>query len=700
MKSTAMSRARTCNSGLAAFGISTLLLVSAPAALADPCSGIQSDAVFLKATIESTIRETYADLFFQRQEDEETQKFTSECGGREDGTPKCRSIAINLAALKPLREEKQTKIQKAAQALTYYRQSYDKVNADLLQCWKLQAASGAPAAAPSDAPPPSDSTDWQQEAAAQQQYYGPPAGAALPPYDPSVDLSPINPLGVPAVRGPSRLNAPAVRITNLGPGQPDPSAAPPTPEPNRWDNPAPPRITKLDPRLPDPRKAPKTGVDSLEGALSNPVINGACDWARNQSNLDDIAQWQQTIQQIQEAAETRGQQLWEGWNAIQEEAESSRSGAMVALLLHREDPRLQSLVASDQSLVDEYDQDVQAALDGLNEVDLQISILHKRIAKATQCLDARKKELDPNSGQQASTGGEPGPAGSGQGGANSGGGGPPTRQGGAGPGAPPQPLPPPTIPVSAPPKSAPPQPLPPVTVPSSPPPSQPTAESCNQFCIVGTTHPSSTAPGIVNWLSISEITPTYRPSNLKILRCFSTEPAAELALCHDWRSAPKVKTPPDDDDWIQLRSIYGGTYTDMRLDSNGDCDQAEKAAASASQPASASCPANPPLRDVLQVAPLPPMVVATPQVDILEPAALPAPQPNVCHPVTPAPAAKPRQAATLRVAKRQATPSHEDPAPAQSINPEAAAAIMSIVGGMLGGGGYRGGGGGMNPCHH
>ena len=184
----------------------------------------------------------------------------------------------------------------------------------------------------------------------------------------------------------------------------------------------------------------------------------------------------------------------------------------------------------------------------------------------------------------------------------------PSAAGGSGP----PPLPPvsipPVTPVNAPPTPLPPaQPLPPITVPASAPASQSSAESCNQYCVVAATHASSTAPGIVNWLSISEITPTYRPSSLKILRCFPTELAARFALCRDWKSASKVKTPPDDDDWTQLRSVYGGTYTayDVASDTIGYCEQAEKAPASALQSANASCPAthNPPLQDVLLAPP-------------------------------------------------------------------------------------------------
>jgi len=460
--------------------------------MADPCAGVQGDAEYLKSAIDGTIADINSALDFQRKADAKASEFDSVCKGREDGTPNCREISIALGALQSLAKDNQAKVQRATQALTSYRKSYDQVNGNLYICRQQQAASGQPAPSNPDPSSNSPNPNWWQEGHDRERFYGPPPDAELPPYDPnSIDLRPPNAVGQPGVRGPSRFanDPPLSRITGLGgQGLPNPDDMPKTPPPS--DAPIP-RITDLRSQgLPNPEDLPKTGKDSLEGALSNPVINGACDWARDQSNPDDLALEQQTIQQIEAAAEKRAAVLKQDWNEIFQEAETELNQAAAALVQHRADPKLRSLLATDQGLYDEHSKEVRDATAGLSKVDSQLALLHKRIATAMQCLQARIAELDPNSGQQAANGGASGSGpdapvagadgpGQGSGTGSPGTGSPGTGGPGTGGSGPAPPTPggqPPTKTATAPPANQPPTKIPANAPPT--PPSQSTAATC------------------------------------------------------------------------------------------------------------------------------------------------------------------------------------------------------------------------------
>jgi hypothetical protein len=369
LRGRSIGRTTIRNSAIVGFAVSALVVGNAAAAFADSCSGVQGDAEYLKARIESTVGDINNALYFQRGEDAKAREFADQCGGRGDRSKKCPAIASDLTALKSLRVENQSSVQRATQALTYYRESYQKVNIDLYRCRQQQVASGEPASGPGEPSPPNP--DWRQESQDRERLYGPPATAELPPYDPGVDLRPPNQVGDPSpVRGPSRLNAPPTplsRTTDLA-GQGLPA---------------------------DP------GLAALQNAISSSLVNDLCDWVGSQTNTVDLDARRQVISEMYNNAETAVLLRKPGLQAKRQEAQSLAATVSANLAAHQRDPRLQTLVPMDQEDLAQRRQQAEKAAADIEELDALERLMRIRIAAAQGCLGARLSELNQNAGQQA-----------------------------------------------------------------------------------------------------------------------------------------------------------------------------------------------------------------------------------------------------------------------------------------------------------
>src|SRR6202030_3926672 len=67
--------AKIGNCALAGLAISTILVGSIAAAFADPCSGVEGEAGYLKGMVENTISDINGALFFERNANAKAQEF-------------------------------------------------------------------------------------------------------------------------------------------------------------------------------------------------------------------------------------------------------------------------------------------------------------------------------------------------------------------------------------------------------------------------------------------------------------------------------------------------------------------------------------------------------------------------------------------------------------------------------------------------
>ena len=208
----------------AAYGIA----LASHGALADPCSGVQGDAQFLKDNIESTIAELDNTLYFQRTENAVDVDFQTRCDSREEKSAECRALGIRLESLRYARKEKEQGIRDLTQKLNYYRQEYQTTNLKLFRCRQQNANV--------QISPPENLSDEamlkiKQERKEREKSFQPPT-AERPPYEPDVDLRPPNALGDPSVHGPRRSREPgkAKRIVPSTPAVTPPPSVLPSPD--------------------------------------------------------------------------------------------------------------------------------------------------------------------------------------------------------------------------------------------------------------------------------------------------------------------------------------------------------------------------------------------------------------------------------------------------------------------------------------
>ena len=237
--------------GLAALGL-IMALFAAPAAFADPCSGVQGDAEYLKTKVESEINDLSNALRFQKIENERALEFEQHCKQREDVLPQCRSLAVSLESVRMLRKEKEQLVREATQKLEHYRREYQRANLHLFRCRRDNPAPAERQASP----------NYQQERQERERLFDAPAVAELPAYDPNPDLRAPNTIGDPSTRGPQRSrDSTATRMV------PPELVTPPAP-PEAGEKP-PQRITAL-PGLPAVEDMSAEERDKLRKALENP----------------------------------------------------------------------------------------------------------------------------------------------------------------------------------------------------------------------------------------------------------------------------------------------------------------------------------------------------------------------------------------------------------------------------------------------
>ena len=243
---------------LFALGIASIVVLNAPAAFADMCSGVRSEAEYLRSAIEARIRELDEALFFQRLENNRAGEFENKCASRDDGSPQCSALYTSLAAARSLREREEDHVRAASRDLSNLRQRYPLANRKFAECAEQQAAEG-------NSPPDSGALipmpNYRQVQRERDQLYKDDRVAGLPDYDPNVDLTPPNKLGDRSVRGPSRRLGPYVPPKREAP--PSDVLAPVAPEPT-----APERITTMPPGIPAPEDLPTDQREKLRKALT------------------------------------------------------------------------------------------------------------------------------------------------------------------------------------------------------------------------------------------------------------------------------------------------------------------------------------------------------------------------------------------------------------------------------------------------
>jgi hypothetical protein len=370
-----------------------------------------------------------------------------------------------------------------------------------------------------------------------------------------------------------------------------------------------------------PRATPRAG-DSAGAIDFRPLTTTTCDWVRQQDNVARLIERDTQILNIEGDAVKEYHDRLDAADRAAERNTTNLDNYIQFLRSHASafvDPNAPPDVQNSQreallkKIKDSAERSFQAANDDRNEAEAALSQLETQIAVARACIAGREAQLNNPSSQAAGT-----PA--------------------KGEGEPPQPLPPPTIQVNAPPQSPP---LPPITVPASTPASSPkacTPYACNymQSTLGGAAQSGGyemdvCVPASGDW---SAATCTIDSINLAHAAAGQANPDSRTTC----GPRPFFGVVKDHDSFVQQCKSLNGRVTEPQPPTHADVKE---------------------------------------------------------------PPAKTHKPATPRVATHPATPSHPNEQPAQSIDPAAAAAAISILGGMMGGGGFRGGGGGGggHPCH-